>query len=206
MYYDELELCNPLRTHVKQHKLGIVFVVIGNIHPKYCSTLRVINLALCARFPLIEKHGINEILKPFVQDLNTLYNAGINVTVDDEQFHYKGALLAFLADNLASNLLGGLKLLFSFAYRFCRTFLTPTSDISNQTNDDDCLLRNSESHLEHCALINGPASDHYSKIYGVNQRSVLLDIHDFSLFDGRMPHDMMHDVFEGVVLWYLTFY
>lgn len=24
-YYDELELCNPLGTHVKQHKLGMVF-------------------------------------------------------------------------------------------------------------------------------------------------------------------------------------
>ena len=63
------------------------------------------------------------------------------------------------------------------------------------------LLQNLESHLEHCALINhqGPASDHYSKIYGINRLSGLLDVQAFSLFDGKMPHDMMHDVFEGVV-------
>ena len=34
-YYDELELCNPLGTHVKQHKLGIVFFILGNIDPRY---------------------------------------------------------------------------------------------------------------------------------------------------------------------------
>ena len=32
-YYDELELCNPLGSHVKRHKLGIVFFILGNIAP-----------------------------------------------------------------------------------------------------------------------------------------------------------------------------
>ncbi len=45
-YYDEVELCNPLGSHVKKHKLGIVFFILGNIHPKYRSSLRAINLAL----------------------------------------------------------------------------------------------------------------------------------------------------------------
>lgn len=62
-YYDELELCNPLGTHVKQHKLGIVFFTLGNIHPKFRSSLRAINLALCAAVPVIEKYGIDQILQ-----------------------------------------------------------------------------------------------------------------------------------------------
>ena len=33
-FYDELELCNPLGTHIKKHKLGIVLFTLGNIHPK----------------------------------------------------------------------------------------------------------------------------------------------------------------------------
>ena len=41
--FDELELCNPLGTHVK-HKLAIVLFTLGNIHPKYRSSLRVIHL------------------------------------------------------------------------------------------------------------------------------------------------------------------
>ena len=33
IFYDELELCNPLGTHVKKHKLAIVLYTLGNIHP-----------------------------------------------------------------------------------------------------------------------------------------------------------------------------
>ena len=32
-FYDELELCNPLGTHVKKHKLAIVLYALGNIRP-----------------------------------------------------------------------------------------------------------------------------------------------------------------------------
>lgn len=34
-YYDELEICNPLGTNVKEHKIGCIFYTIRNIHPKY---------------------------------------------------------------------------------------------------------------------------------------------------------------------------
>ena len=32
-YFDELEVCNPLGTHIKRHKLGIVFFTLGNVRP-----------------------------------------------------------------------------------------------------------------------------------------------------------------------------
>ena len=34
-FFDKLELCNPLGTHVKKYKLAIVLFTLGNIHPKY---------------------------------------------------------------------------------------------------------------------------------------------------------------------------
>lgn len=76
---DELELCNPLGTHVKKHKLAIVLFTLGNIHPKYRSSLRLIHLVIAATVPVVEKHGINEILKPFIEDLNALAAEGISV-------------------------------------------------------------------------------------------------------------------------------
>ena len=140
-HYDELELCNPIGTHVKQHKLGIVFFTLGNIHPKFRSTLKAINLAVCARYQLIEKYGMHKILEPFIEDLKILYSNGVTVDVKGEQHKYKGALLAFLADNLASHLLGGFKMSFSFAFRSCRTCMVPTSDISKHVVDDNCMGR-----------------------------------------------------------------
>ena len=80
-HYDELELCNPLGTRVKEHKIGIVFYTLGNIHPKFRPSLKAINLAICVRYPLIEEYGINKILEPFVHDLSVLHTTGITVEV-----------------------------------------------------------------------------------------------------------------------------
>ena len=199
-YYDEIELCNPLGTHVKDHKLGIVFFILGNVHPKFRSSLNAINLLMCARFSLIEKYGINKILEPFVRDLETLYTTGVTVDVKGNKFNYKGALLAFLADNLGSHLIGGFKMSFSFAFRSCRTCLVCTSEIAKHYTDDKCILRNNDSHLNHCNLIasSAAAGDHYSKTYGVNHQTCLLKVPHYSIFGGGLPHDLMHDLFEGV--------
>ena len=63
---DPFELCNPLGTHVKQHKLGMFFFSLGNIHPKYRSTYRAIYLVIAAPTVVIEAHGLNAVLQPFV--------------------------------------------------------------------------------------------------------------------------------------------
>ena len=47
-------------------------------------------------------------------------------------------------------------------------------------------------------LINGPLYSHYSKTYGINRRSALLDVPHFNMFGGGLPHDAMHDILEGL--------
>ena len=61
-FYGEVELCNPLGTHVKKRKLGIVLFTLGNIHPKYRSSLRSIQLVVAATYPVIETYGLDIIL------------------------------------------------------------------------------------------------------------------------------------------------
>ena len=97
-YYDELEVCNPLGSHIKKHKVGVVFY---NIRSTYNSTI-------LATKPVLEKHGIVAILQPFFEDCNKLAKTGVSVCVKGAN----RALLAFLADNLASNKLklGGFKM------------------------------------------------------------------------------------------------
>ncbi len=197
-YYDEVEMCNPLGSHIKKHKLGIVFFTLGNIHPKYRSSLRVINLVLVATVPVIERHGINQILQPFITDLNNLTTTGVEIVINGSRRTFKGALLAFLADNLASNLLGGFKLSFSFAFRSCRTCLVTNTNLSSSYISDGFVLRSKESYVEQCCLVEGPLSEHFSKVYGINKRSCLLDVLHFPMFGGGLPHDAMHDVLEGV--------
>jgi len=102
-HYDELEVCNPLGSHVKSHKVGVVSYTLGNVHPKYWSKLRLTQLAIVATIPVIEKHGIHTILNSLMHDLNILADVGIEMSIDGTNQTFKGALLVFLADNLASN-------------------------------------------------------------------------------------------------------
>ncbi len=164
-YFDELEVCNPLGTHVKKHKVGDT---LGNIHPKFRSNFRAINLAILATKPILEKHGIDAILRPFLRDCNILATRGISVCVKGANRVFKGALLAFLADNLASNELGGFKLSFSFTFRWCRTCLLVNNDMPKEFNSDLVAKRMRLSHEDQCKMLTGPTESHYSKTYGIN--------------------------------------
>lgn len=197
-HYDEVEICNPLGSHVKKYKLGIVFYTLGNIAPKYRSQLKLINLAIIATNPIIEKHGLDKVLEPFINDLNTLSSKGITVSVHGVPRVYKGALLAFLADNLASNQLGGFKESFSFSFRCCRSCLATKDSFQTSYVADNFKLRTMSDHKSQLKLVNGPLGSHYSTTYGINRESSLLKIKNFSLFGGGLPHDAMHDILEGI--------
>ena len=105
---------------MKKHKLAIVLYTLGNIRPQYRSSLRMINLLIAATIPVVEKHGIDQILQPFVNDLEKLATEGVTILKDGIERSFKGGLLLFLGDNLGSNATGGFKESFSFSFRFCR--------------------------------------------------------------------------------------
>ena len=197
-YYDELEICNPLGAHIKRHKRGIVFYTLANIAPKFRSQLKLINLSIVTTVPVIEKYGLDCILKPFIADLNTLATTGMSIYVHGSLRQFKGALLAFLADNLAANDLGGFKKSFSFSFRCCRTCLVTQDTLTSSFTSSGFELRTEDKHLEQCQNLDGPTASHYSKTYGINRKSSLLDIVHFSMFGVGLPHDAMHDILEGI--------
>ena len=200
-YFDELEITNPLGAYVKKHKVGVVSFFLGNIHPKYRSRLCAVNLVAVAKVHVIEKYGINEILKPFVEDLNQLATVGVSVNISCGNRTFKGALLAFLADTQAAHLVGGFKKSVGLAYRMCRTCMATSDSFKVHFNSTCFTLRDTTTHKQQCSnlLTAGPLKDHYSKIYGVTGETILLGVKHYSLCDWGLPHDVMHDLFEGVV-------
>ena len=108
-YYDELEVVNRIiGSYVKKHKLGCLFFTLGNIRPKYQSSLKATNL--------VSLSGMDTFLSRFVEDLKVLYCDGIEVGVGCNKRVFFGGLLAFLADNLAAHAVGDFKESMSFAY------------------------------------------------------------------------------------------
>lgn len=45
----------------------------------------------------------------------------------------------------------------------------------------------------------------YTILYGINRTSVLEEVPGFSVING-LPHDVMHDLFEGVVKYELSLF
>ena len=110
---------------------------------------------------------------------------------------YRGALLAFLGDNLASHLIGGFKEGISFALRICRSCMVTNDEMSEVYCERQCTLGTPESHERQCLLLDGQLRSHFSTIYGINRRSIYEDVPGFSVATA-LPHDIMHDLFEGV--------
>ena len=145
-YFDELEVCNPLGTHTKTHKLGIFLFTLANIPPMKRSTLKTHFLFAAATRPTIEKYGMDPIIEPFIDDLRCLSTTGIDVTVDGIERTFYGGLLTFLGDNLALNAIGGFKESFSVTFRCCRTCLA-TSTGRKETFDSSMFqVRSDDVH------------------------------------------------------------
>lgn len=197
-FYDELEIVNPIGSYTKKHKLGCLFFFIGNIRPQFRSTHKAIHIVCVAKHQDIVRYGMDSFLTPFIEDLKTLYVDGITVLIGGKERTFYGALLAILADTQAAHAVGGFKGSMSFALRICRSCMITSADLSKCLVEESCILRTPEAHFYQCSLLSGPLCEHYSTTYGINRLSKLEEIPGFSVIQG-LPHDIMHDLFEGVV-------
>ena len=60
-------------------------------------------------------------------------------------------------------------------------------------------LRNKESHLRQCALVNTDITGDCSKEYGINRNSILNELTYFDMCNGSLIPDVMHDLLEGTL-------
>lgn len=105
-----------------------------------------------------------------------------------------GGLLAFLANMLAAHAVGGFKESMSFALRICRSCMITTDDAQDTFCESECELHIPELHLDQCQL--SSESNEMSTWFGINRISILEVVPGFSVVTG-LPHDIMHDLFEG---------
>ena len=105
---------------------------------------------------------------------------------------FKGALLTFLADNLASNDLGGFK---KFLF-FCRTCLVTHDTLSSYFTSELYTNRDMNTHLAYIDEVEGDNTGHYSKTYmgSIEDHHYLA----FHLSICGLAHDAMHDILKGL--------
>ena len=201
VYTDDIEIVNPIGVNTKRHKITLFFWSLYNIHPQYRSKLASMQLLAIAYSNDVKKHGVTNLLRNFVEGINKLHVHGVRFQVNGVQRRYKGSLLMVTADTLAAQWIGGFKEGVGGAFKFCwNCEVTPDTKTASFIHEG-FEERDVDEHLARCDLLETlPQNErkYWSKQYGINSRSVLMEIEGFTI-TSCLVQDPMHLLLEGVV-------
>ena len=88
------------------HKLDMYYYIIEDFCPKIRSKRRVVHLFAITNADLVKKYGINAIMKPLVEDINTLYK-GRKMEINSFEKVIYGKVLICASDTLGQHCWGG---------------------------------------------------------------------------------------------------
>ena len=155
-----------------------------------------IQLLACAPAKVLKNQGIDLLLEDFISSINSLNENGIDINGEK---HY--AFLAFcMGDTLALQWLGGFVEGVGTAYRFCRNCEITYEDRKDLDPTIKNEVRTMAKHL--CQLQNIEEAEDkafYMKVFGVKNKSILLNIKDFDICTSLLQ-DAMHTLIEGVCI------
>jgi len=199
LYYDDFEICNPIGSHRKKLKLSIFYWSLLNIEPELRFKVHAIQLLAVAKSSHIKKFGISSLLSDFISGLKKLHK-GHQILPDEDKLYY-GSLYCVLGDTPAAQFIGGFKEGVSFAHKPCRTCEITQENLRESLTGDEFPLRNELEHKDRChslSELTGDTKKYWSKHYGINSASVLLDLADYEVTQ-TILHDPMHVLLEGLV-------
>ncbi|KAK0130960.1 hypothetical protein N1851_034359 [Merluccius polli] len=187
LYIDDLELCNPLGSSKKIHKITAVYWVLLNLPSKFRSTLPLIQLACLGKTVDVRQFGYDAFLYPLIRDLGFLETVGVYIEALDT--FVKGTVFCVCADNL------GFQEAFNVE-KFCRFCCISRDQIGNYEPRNFPLrtVMQHDSFVEQLKLSDKPKPC----VNGVRSSCVLSKLSFFHPVTG-FPPDLLHDLFEGVV-------
>lgn len=193
LYVDDFEVCNPLGTSRKKHKLCAVYWVLRNLSPESNSSLSSIYLAVLCKSDDVKTFGYDKVLEPLLQDLSTLEEHGVFIPLLGT--FLKGTVQSVVADNLGDHGIAGFIESFSGEY-ICRFCTGKSSDIqSKEVRSGWFSLRTKEQHKAHVKS----AQENGTHFFGVKKDCILTkSLSHFHVLTGYPP-DIAHDIFEGIV-------
>lgn len=193
LYIDHFEVCNPLGTSRKLHKITAVYWVVLNLPARFRSNLNSIQLALLGKSVDVKQYGYERFFEPLIKDIRCLEQEGIFVDVVGQ--FVKGTVYCVSADNLGAHGLAGFYESFTVD-KHCGFCLISRDQIAT-TEVNDFQLRSVNQH--NTFLEEFRQTDNLQSVNEVKRECVLgkhlLFFHPRTGF----PPDVLHDLFEGVV-------
>jgi len=191
LYYDDVEIGNPLGSHSGIHKMGCVYYSIPAFPPEYLSTLDNIFAAFLFHSSDLgnSKFSNKTMFASLINDLIDLQENGITITVNSNIIQVYFVLGLVLGDNLGLNSILGFVSSFSANYfcRICRSHKTSAQKMLLECTES---LRNEENYKLDVLQENVSET-------GVNELCVFNAIPNYHVIINSVC-DFMHDVTEGV--------
>jgi hypothetical protein len=70
LYFDDLDINNPLGSHAGNQKLGAVYILLACLPPELASSLNHLLLAFLFKTDDKKQYGHNKIFKDLISELN----------------------------------------------------------------------------------------------------------------------------------------
>lgn len=196
LYYDELEVVNPLGSKTTIHKQAAFYYQIDNLPDKMNYNLASIHVLLLCNHEDIVKYGFHKVLEPFFQELHQLESdEGISFIYDDENYIVRGSLLAFCGDGLAVHEI--YNHLSPSANLFCRMCLYTRQQLHSKSLEK-ATSRSKQVYDDHMKLLTeNNFSDEMKTITGIKGESSLNQSRFFHISCNK-NFDIMHDFLCGI--------
>jgi len=186
LYFDDIEINNPLGSHANIRKLGAVYFSLACIPYEFSSMLENIFLA---QFHYTKDHKISGNMKTFrniIDQIIDLEKHGLTINVSGQQRTIYFSLLTIIGDNLALNDICGCTTSFN-AQNVCRICIADKIESRKQVKENTQMLRTEQNYLEDCENCST----------GVKTKCVFNEIPKFHVLKNASL-DPMHDLFEGI--------
>lgn len=194
LYVDDFEICNPLGTSRKKHKIFGVYWVLGNLPSSFHSSLSNIYLAALINSEDVKCYGYDSVLKPLLDDLTILEQQGLFIAKLGKTL--KGFVHCVVADNLGAHSIAGFLEKFSGKY-VCRFCTAENVDIqTKEVNSGAFCVRTEDIHVSHLKAIEEKTLVNH---FGVKRKCVLSEHLSYFNVTQSFPPDIAHDLFEGII-------
>ncbi|XP_076283963.1 uncharacterized protein LOC143210722 [Lasioglossum baleicum] len=186
LYFDDLEINNPLGTHRGLHKLGVVYCTIGCIPEQYASQLENIFLVQLHNSEDHKQCENKSIFFNIVEQLKELETTGITISIKNTKKKINFVLLHILGDNLGLNTILGFSKSFNCNFS-CRICEADKKMQRSQVVEDVQLIRTIENYERNAKNLDK----------GVYEECTFNSIKNFHAVI-NISVDLMHDIFEGI--------
>lgn len=191
LHIDEFEICNPLGTSRRKHKISGLYWILVNLPPGCNSALSSIYLAALIKSNDLKCYGYEKVLKPVINDLIILEQSGIFLSKLGRTV--KGTVQCVVPDNLGAHSIAGF-VENSYVCRFCtaESLQFQTKEVRSEV----FTLRTKDIHADHLWIL----EENKLPSYYDEKIKCILSKH-LSYFDVTtgFPPDIVHDLFEGIV-------